>query len=125
MPKKTKHKILIVEDDEDFLSILKIKFESEGFSVVSAADGEEGALMAGEEKPDLVISDVLIPKMDGVEMARKIKKIKNGPPVVFLTNIKDDNYIDNMKKLDCDYWVKSDLRINEIVEKVRVKLGLK
>jgi CheY-like chemotaxis protein len=66
-------KILIVEDDADFISILDTKFTSEGFSVVAAKDGEEGVLVAEKEKPDLIISDVLIPRMNGIEMVRKIR----------------------------------------------------
>jgi len=125
MPKINK-KILIVEDDKDFSSILKIKFTSEGFSVVAAVDGEDGISMAEREKPDLIISDVLMPKMDGIEMAKKIKESNKDMLVMLLTNIKDADYTEKIKESgEFDYLVKSDLRINEIVERVKIKLGLK
>ncbi len=125
MVKKVNKKILIVEDDEDFISILKTKFTAEGFSVVTAADGEEGARQAEKEKPDLIFSDVLMPKMDGVAMAKKLKESDIKTPIIFLTNIKDQNYIESLQKLGkFDYLIKSDLRISEIVDKAKKKLGL-
>jgi DNA-binding response OmpR family regulator len=121
-------KILIVEDDQDFISILKIKFTSEGFSVVTAENGDDGVTMAEKEKPDLVISDVLIPQMNGIEMAKKIKKANKNVPIIFLTNInlKDEDYANDIKELgDFEHWVKADTRINDIVEKTKIKLGIK
>ena len=84
---KINKKILIVEDDKDFLSILQTKFTGEGFLVVLAENGEEGVNMAKKEKPDLVFSDVLMPGMDGIEMAKKIKEFDKNILVVFLTII--------------------------------------
>ena len=65
--------ILIVEDDKSFLWILRQGFEAEGFSVVFAQDGEEALEMAVSEKPDLILLDILLPKMDGITMAKKLK----------------------------------------------------
>lgn len=125
MENKLNKKILIVEDDEDFTSILKIKFTSEGFDVVSAKDGEEGVSLAESEKPDLIISDVLMPKMDGLEMAKKIKGVNKNVIIIFLTNVKDIAYTENPEGLGgSEYLIKADLRINEIVEKVKAKLGI-
>ncbi|MCX6722841.1 MAG: response regulator [Candidatus Staskawiczbacteria bacterium] len=118
-------KILVVEDDEDFLSILKMKFASENISIITAKDGEEGIVIAEKEKPDLVITDVLIPKMNGVEMIKKIKEFNKNVLVIFLTNIKEEDYTKDVEELGADYLIKADLRINDIVEKVKIKLGLK
>jgi len=123
---KINKKILIVEDDEDFLSILKTKFTSEGFSVVTAKDGEEGISVAEKEKPDLIFTDVLMPKMGGIEMAKKIKESDKKALIIFLTNMKDSDDTNEIKKSgEFDYLIKSDLRISEIVEKAKIKLGLK
>lgn len=122
---KINKKILIVEDDKDFLSILQIKFDSEGFSVVTAENGEEGVSVAEKEKPDLVLSDVLMPRMDGLEMAKKIKESAPNVLIIFLTNLKDIDYTKNVEKSgEFDYLVKSDLGINDIVDKVKIRLGL-
>src|SRR3989344_1717710 len=120
---KINKKILIVEDDKDFLAILQKKFTVAGFSVVLAENGEEAIDIAEREKPDLILSDVLMPKMDGMAMAKKIRETNTKVPIIFLTNIKDVSYTENIKKSDnFEYLIKSDTRINEIVEKAKSKL---
>ena len=125
MAKKINKKVLIVEDDKDFLSILKTKFTGEGFSVVTAEDGQEGINAVKEEKPDLIFSDVLMPGMDGIEMAKKIREFDKNVLIVFLTNIKDVDYTKNVEGSgEFDYLIKSDLSISDIVDKAKSKLGL-
>ena len=122
---KTNKKILIVEDDEDFLYILQKKFTMEGFSIVSANDGEDGIIAAEKEKPNLILSDILMPKMDGITMAKKIREVNASVPIILLSNIKDVDYTKGAQKSgQFDFLIKSDTRINEIVEKVKAKLGL-
>ncbi|MCX6720511.1 MAG: response regulator [Candidatus Staskawiczbacteria bacterium] len=119
-------KILVVEDDKDFASILKTKFTTEGFVVVTAGDGQEGLEVAEREKPDLIITDVLMPIMDGIEMAKKIREANKNVLILILTNIQDVDYTKNIEKsVEFDYLIKSELRINDIVGKVKVKLGIK
>ncbi len=122
---KNDKKILIVEDDEDFTYILQKKFTMEGFLVVSAKDGQEGIAMAEKENPDLIISDVLMPKMDGIAMAKKIREKNIDVPIIFLTNTKDtDLTIDAQSSDKFEYLLKSNTRIGEILEKVKNKLGI-
>lgn len=123
---KINKKILIVEDDKDILFILKKRFSLEGFSVITAKDGEEALTITENTKPDLIISDVLMPKLGGLEMAEKIKEFNKDVKIMFLTNIKDAEYVDRIEKSgNADYLIKSELRIDEIVDRVKVKLGLK
>lgn len=117
----TNKKILIIEDEEIFLSILQKVFSSEGFSVLTAKDGKEGVSIAEKEKPDLIISDILMPRMDGLAMAKKMRELKISAPIIFLTNI--ENQEQNAKKFD--YFIKSELHIDEIVAKVKKKLNVK
>ena len=112
----------IIEDDEGFVSILKIKFEGDGFSVVTASDGEKGVEAAEQEKPDLILSDVLLPKMNGIEMGKKIKESDKNALIIFLTNLTDVASIEEVKKLGFGYLIKSDLSISDIVDKVKSKL---
>jgi two-component system alkaline phosphatase synthesis response regulator PhoP len=122
---KINKKILIVEDDKDFLYILQTKFAGAGFDVSTAENGEDGLEMAGKEKPDLIISDVLIPKMDGIQMVKKILEINKAVSIIFLTNIKDEEHNADTKELaGIEYLIKSEMRINDVVEKVKGKLGL-
>ena len=123
---KINKKILIVEDDEDFLYILKKRFDIEGFSIINAKDGEEGVLIAEKDQPDLILSDMLMPKMDGMAMAKKIKEFDAKVPIIFLTNIKNTDYANETQKSDnIDYLIKSDTPIDDIIAKVKIKLNIK
>ena len=120
-------KVLIVEDDKDFLWILRQSFNSQPFFVIYAMDGEEGLAVAEKEKPDLIIIDIVMPKMDGIAMAKKIKEKGINSQMIFLTNLKDLEHISQVMDIsaDLDYVVKSDMRIEAIVDRVKNKLGVK
>ncbi|MCX6718443.1 MAG: response regulator [Candidatus Staskawiczbacteria bacterium] len=124
---KSNKKILIVEDDKEFLWILRQSFDKEGFFVVFAQDGEEGLKMAEEEKPDLVLLDILLPKMDGITMAKKLKEKGINLHIIFLTNLKDAGHIGEAVEIvkETDYIIKSDLHIDQIVGIVKERLGVK
>jgi len=65
--------VLVVEDDPTILQLLEVNFEMEGFVVLRAEDGEQGLAVAREAKPDVVVSDVMMPKMSGIEMLQALK----------------------------------------------------
>lgn len=118
----TNKKILIVEDDEAFLDIFKNIFTAEGFQVVTARDGETGIDVALLEKPDLIISDVLMPRLDGPSMAKKLRELKTSTPIIFLTNIDDE--VGNAENIEnIEYLIKSKMGLDEIVAKVKNKLA--
>ncbi|MBI3337183.1 MAG: response regulator [Candidatus Staskawiczbacteria bacterium] len=121
-------KILIVEDDQQLQSALKDKFDNEGFDVFVASDGEEGLAITGKEKPDLILIDILLPKVDGIVMAKEIKKLNLGTMMIFLTNLSDMQHIADALEAsygDVDYLVKSDWDIDDIVKKVKERLNIK
>jgi len=120
-------KVLIVEDDKDFLWILKQSFNNQGLSMLYALDGEEGLAMAEKEQPDLMIIDILLPKIDGITMAQKIKEKGVSSQMIFLTNLKDQDHIIKVLEAvgEVDYIVKADTRIDTIVSRVKSKLGIK
>ena len=66
-------KILVVDDEPDILEILRYNLVREGYEVFTASDGEEGVRLAQQEKPDLVVLDIMMPKMDGVEVCRTLR----------------------------------------------------
>jgi two-component system phosphate regulon response regulator PhoB len=65
--------VLVVEDDPTILQLLEVNFEMEGFIVLRAEDGEQGLAVAKEARPDVVVSDVMMPKMSGIELVRALK----------------------------------------------------
>lgn len=85
-------KILIIEDSKDLAEVLSMRLQYEGFDVISAFDGAEGFRKAQTEKPDLVILDLLLPKMDGREaiMELKLDEKTRDLPIIALTGIAEE-----------------------------------
>jgi two-component system phosphate regulon response regulator PhoB len=82
-----KKKILAVDDEEDILELLRFNLTKEGFAVVCAASGEEGLKTAHSQRPDLILLDLMLPGMDGLEVARRLKKEEatKDIPVIMVT----------------------------------------
>ncbi|MDF2437373.1 MAG: DNA-binding response regulator MtrA [Bacteroidota bacterium] len=89
---ETKRKILIIDDEPDILEFLSYNFRKKGFKVIIANNGFEGLQKARLEKPEIIISDILMPQMDGIEMCKSIRKDKEliDIPFIFLTAVNDD-----------------------------------
>lgn len=125
--KNKKKVILIVEDEEELIYSLDYKFSQEGFRVVKAMNGEEGLKQAEAEKPDLILLDVVMPKMDGLTMLKELRKTKWGKdiPVLVLTNYGDVDKISTAVQTGTQgYLVKSNWDLSEIVNKVQETLKL-
>lgn len=89
----SKIKILVVDDEPDILEILKYNLEREDYTVITASNGEEGIRLAEQESPNLIILDIMMPKMDGVEVGRylRAKEHFNNTIIAFLT-ARDEDY---------------------------------
>ena len=68
-----RHRILIVDDEQDLLTVLKFGLEAEGYEVVTASDGEQGLSLARQLLPDLMVLDLMLPRMDGYKVCRALK----------------------------------------------------
>lgn len=115
-------KILIAEDERPMLRALTDTFENEGFNVFGAEDGEEGLKIAFKEHPDVILIDLLMPKMDGMTMLKKIREDEWGKdvPVIILTNLSDvDKIAETVENGISHYLVKTDWSLEEIVKKVK------
>lgn len=117
-----KIKVLIVEDEETLSQMYSIKFEKEGFTVLTANDGQTGLDLATKEKPDVILLDVIMPKMDGFMVLEQLqaetttKKI----PVIMLTNLGQTEDLEKGKKMGAtDYLVKASCTPMQVVEKVQ------
>ena len=122
-----KTKILITDDDYALMKAYKNKFESEGFEVLSAQNGNEGLEIALKEHPDIILLDVIMPEMDGLSMLKKLRKDDWGKDVlvILLTNLDDTRKVfEAMKEGTYDYLVKSEWKLDDIVKKVNEKIGL-
>jgi len=80
-------KILIIEDEEDILTALQIRLVANGYEIISASDGPEGLRKARTDGPDLIILDIMLPKLDGYQIARMLKYDENyrNIPIIMLT----------------------------------------
>lgn len=118
--------ILVAEDEEPLRRVLKDILSFEGYQVIEAVNGEEGLEMVLKEHPDLVLLDIVMPKMDGLTMLKKLRTDDWGKtaPVMILTNLSDnDEVIKTAKDEGIEYFVKTDIKINEVIEKIKAKLG--
>jgi len=82
-----KKRILIVDDEEDILKVLRFRLEANNYEVLSASDGQEGLNKARSEKPDLIILDLMLPKLDGYKVCRMLKFDENYKtiPIILFT----------------------------------------
>ncbi len=123
-----KAKILIVEDEEILLTALSEELKQEGFEAVGAKDGVEGVEKAASEKPDLILLDLVMPRLDGIGA---LKQMKSNPdtkeiPVVILTNLSDYDKVSDALSLGAmDYLVKANYRLEELVTKIKTVLERK
>jgi len=118
---KKSYKILIVEDDIKLQKVLNDKIVREGWKVAVAVDGEEGIRRIEESRPDLVLLDIRMPRMNGFEMLEAVRK-KYGRkelPVVVLTNYGEADNVSRAVELQAEaFMVKSDHSLDEVVGKI-------
>jgi len=114
-------KLLLIEDDVTLVKMYERKFKSDGYEVSIAYDGEEGLKKAFDEKPDLILLDIMLPKMDGMQIFKKLRSqaATFRTPVLLLTNFDQEDAVFECFKLGAvDYLVKSDVTPQQVVAKV-------
>lgn len=119
-------KIMIVEDDVSLREIYSIRMTAEGYDVVVAGDGEEALAVAVKEKPDLILSDVMMPKISGFDMLDILKSTPETKDirVVMMTALSSDEQRERGEKLGADrYLVKSQVGIEDVVNVIHEVLG--
>jgi two-component system alkaline phosphatase synthesis response regulator PhoP len=122
-------KILTVDDEPDVRRLIEIKLKKAGFEVITAADGEEGVQKAKAENPDLILMDVMMPKMDGFTAVEKIKKEMTPAPLVMMLTAKgtEDDVMQGLVGGADDYITKP-FAPRELIARVKVvliKAGMK
>lgn len=115
-------RVLIVEDDPDIVEFLELGLSAHGFRCVSAPDGEDGALLARKEEVDLVLLDVMLPGIDGVEVLRRIRATKPALPVMMLTA--RDALVDKVGALEggADDYLTKPFAFEELLARARALL---
>ena len=123
--------ILVVEDDPPVLKTLVDKLTEEGFRIIEAHDGEEGLMIADRDHPDLILLDIVMPKMDGMTMLKKLRQENEwgkSVPIILLTNLSPDEEKINKGITEDEpayYLIKTNWSLNDVVQKVRERLNRK
>ena len=120
-----KKRIAVIEDDRIMADLIKRGLERSGFEIFSAFDGEEGLRIVESQIPDLVLLDLMLPKLDGLSVAKRLSENMQTKaiPVIILTVMeKTDAMAGILEDTGYDYIVKSNIDISEIINKVKEKL---
>ena len=118
--------VLVVEDEAPLLLVLGNALQKEGFTVLTAADGKTGLQLALLKHPDMILADLKLPGMSGIDMIREIRKDTWGKKahVIILTNASDPTTLDEaMAQGTFYYFVKSDSSMSDVVTAVRSQLN--
>ena len=125
MPKLEKNRILLVDDEPDFVQSLKVILEKKGYAVITASDGREGLEKARHERPDLIILDVMLPKMNGYEVCQLLKFDEKfwEIPVVMLTARAQDQDKVTGKETGADGYITKPFDPEQLIIKIKEHLG--
>jgi two-component system alkaline phosphatase synthesis response regulator PhoP len=118
-------KILIIEDEEVLLDLLQKKLTQEGYQIEVAKDGQVGLAKIREDKPDLILLDIVMPKMGGFEVMEELNKDEQlrGIPIIIISNSGQPVELSRAKELGVRDWlVKTDFDPQEVVDKVKKQL---
>lgn len=118
-------KILIVDDEADILEILKFVLEAQGYECITASDGEAGLNLAREINPDLIILDVMMPKINGYKISRLLKydsKYKDIPILMVTARSQEEDKIIG-EETGADEYITKPFQVDYVVEKVKSYLG--
>jgi DNA-binding response OmpR family regulator len=113
--------ILVVDDEKRILSLLKAYLEQQGFAVVTAANGQDALYLARQQKPDLIVLDIMMPEMDGFEFMRQHRKERE-TPIILLTAKVDENDKVLGLELGADDYVTKPFSPRELTSRIRAVL---
>ena len=111
-------KILIIEDEEALASVISSKFKLEGFEVAVENNGQDGLNKIEAWRPDLILLDIIMPKMNGYEVLENLQKKNNEIPIIIISNSGQNVELEKVKKLGAvDYIIKTQMNPDEVVAK--------
>ena len=118
-------RVLVVDDDPVILELLRINFEIEGFEVFSASDGQEGLERARADRPDVVLSDIMMPRLDGLQLLARLRDdpATAGVPVVLLSAQAQNAEVRRGLALGADDYVTKPFDPLELIDRVNAVLA--
>ena len=115
--------VLLVEDEQTLAMIIKDTLEGQGFLIQTAADGEEGLRLFFDLRPDVLVADVMMPRMDGFEMVRRIRQTDRRTPVLFLTARSAVNDVVEGFELGANDYLKKPFGMQELIVRIKALMG--
>ena len=115
-------RVLVVEDEADIRRLISIKLKGAGYDVSTANDGEEGLAAAVRDKPDLIVSDVMMPKKDGYTMVREVREAlgSEAPVVIMLTSLGQTNDVATGLDAGADDYIVKPFAPRELIQRIEV-----
>ena len=121
---KRRKRILLVDDEKDFLEATKAHLESVGYDVFTAGTGEEALDLAWEKHPDLLLLDIILPGMKGVEVCTQLKSdvATADIPIIFVTAITSGDHIEVLLKMGADDYIVKPFSTDDLEDKIKISL---
>lgn len=125
MTDQTPARVLVADDEEDVRDLVVYRLSRSGYDVVEALDGEEAFRLATEQTPDLIVLDVMMPRIDGYELTRRLRAepATSRVPVILLTARTQENDVSQGFEAGADDYLKKPFNPDELVARVRAVLG--
>lgn len=118
---KKKFRILVMDDDQDLLRIVRRTLELEGYDAVAASSGKSALALFEEQKPDLVILDIMMPDMDGYQVLKRIRE-NSSVPVIMLTAVREADSVGKSLGLGDDDYIRKPYHTHELIARVKARL---
>ena len=116
-------KILVADDEKPLAQVLVFKLQHEGFKASMVANGEEALEFLANEEVDLVLLDLMMPKLDGFGVLEAMQKKQNHTPVIVSSNLSQPEQTDRALALGaCGYYVKSNTSLKQVIDQIKAKL---
>ena len=117
--------ILVADDEEDVRELVSYRLTRSGYDVIDAADGEEAFRLASESVPDLMVLDVMMPRLDGYELTRRVRAEESlrSVPVILLTARSQETDVSRGFEVGADDYLRKPFNPDELVARVRAVLG--
>jgi len=117
-------KILIVDDENDVVNIIKDFMSERGYAVVTASNGEDGLAKFDKEKPDIVISDIKMPKKDGFQFLKEMRETRKWVPVILISGLAEHSNVLKGYEFEADYYIPKPINLESLLNAVKIMISL-
>ncbi|MCQ2978667.1 MAG: response regulator YycF [Clostridia bacterium] len=114
-------KVLVVDDEQSIVDILEFNLKKEGYEVICAFDGEEGLSKAQNEKPDLILLDIMMPKLDGIEVCKRVRQTSNVPILMLTARAEEVDKVLGLE-LGADDYITKPFSVRELMARVKANI---